>query len=81
MPLDDFVPITRKLFLTIAKDIINGDRINPINSTIVPKTDTGIPTTVIADNTITITVKIINRNPTTVFFMTDFFKFDRTVSN
>ena len=55
--------------------------INPMRRTNKPKTETGIPTTVIADSTITTTNNMINRNPTTVFFIMDFFITNRTESN
>ena len=78
---DDFLPNNSRIFFPRANDTINDERINPIRSTNTPKADTGIPTTVIADNTITTTNKMINRKPTTVFFIIDLFITNRTESN
>ena len=66
-PPDDFRPNNSRIFFPITNDTIKDERINPIRRINKPKADTGIPTTVIADSTITTTNKMINRNPTTVF--------------
>lgn len=78
---DDFRPSNLRIFFPIANDTIKDERINPIRRTNKPNADTGIPITVIADSTITITNKIINRNPTTVCLMIDSFITKLTASN
>ena len=78
---DDFRPNNSRIFFPIAKDTIKDERINPTRRTNKPKADTGIPTTVIADSTIITTNNMINRNPTTVFFIMDFFIANLTESN
>ncbi|HEX5186609.1 MAG TPA: hypothetical protein VFV86_06930, partial [Nitrososphaeraceae archaeon] len=78
---DDFRPNNSRIFFPITNDTTKDERINPIRRTNKPKADTGIPTTVIADSTITTTNNMIKRNPTTVFFIIDFFITNRTESN
>ena len=80
-PDDGFRPNDSRIFFPIANDTIKDEKINPMRRTNKPKTETGIPTTVIAASTITTTNNMINRNPTTVFFIMDFFITDRTESN